>query len=422
MRILALPKNLEVGGSQVNAVDLSVSLHSIGHNVLVASPDGPLGTKLAANGVETGALPRRELPIGRIRAMTGLIRAWQPDVIHAYEVRGIVDACYSSRLANGPPVLGTILSTRVPWYLPESVPITVGMPRLFDFTRRWRTGSVALIRPPIVTSHQRTPTESPIPHVDDLGDPQHLAILVSRLVEAFKKEGILRTIASMTLLGNEGVALLIVGDGPARPVYEAAAQKTNTDVGRPVVAFSGELVDPEPAFAAADVIIGNGTSVMRAAADGKPGVVIGRQGFSTVIGPEVLEALAVDGFYGVGDGLGNPDPLAGQILAALSPDRAGELEVVKKAVLELYGVEAVAEQLDRELIKASAMKCPGWGELTQVPLRVLYYRTLRARLRFAAESRGLHAEQADNYVYGRLRNMALPPARFGTGRNLRSDS
>ncbi len=46
----------------------------------------------------------------------------------------------------------------------------------------------------------------------------------------------------------------------------------------------------------------------------------------------------------------------------------------------------------------------------------------RARFRIQAESRGLEAEQADNFVYGRLRDMALPSSRFGTGRNRRSET
>ena len=420
MRVVTLAKNLQVGGTQVSAVDLAIALHSMGHEVVVAAPDGPLSGKLRTSHVKTERLPDPGRPIGRVRAIRTLLATVRPDVIHSYEVRSILDASYASRMLGGPPILGAILSTRVPWYLPESIPLTVGMPNLLEFTRRWRTGSVALMDPPIVPAERGQSAMDLVPELDELGKPRRLVVLVSRLVEPFKREGILRTIESMQLLGQEGFALLIVGDGSARPLYEKAGRATNIRVGRAVVWFAGELLDPTPAFAAADVVIGNGASILRAAAQGTPAVVTGREGYSTVVTTDVLGALSDRGFYGVGEGRRDPDPLADQVRASLSPDRDGELAVIKRLILDRYGVEEVAARLETELIQASRQRPPSWGELMRASTRLAYYRALRARLRSEARGLGLHAEIADNYVYGQLRNMALPPSRFGTGRNRRS--
>lgn len=417
MKVLTLPKNLEIGGTQVNAVDLAVALQTRGHEVLVASQEGPMRAKLSTHGVPVEDLPGTEHRIGRVSAIANLIRRFRPDVIHGYEVRGILDASYASRLANGPPVLGSILSTRVPWYLPETTPITVGMPSLLDFTSNWRTGPVTLIDPPVV--HYNADAGGRLPGLDSLNNPSHLVVLVSRLVEPFKKEGILRTISSMRLLESEGFGLLIVGDGAARSLYEAAARDENTLARRSVVSFAGELLDPAPAFAAASVVIGNGTSVLQAAAAGTPSVVTGREGFSTVVSGDVLDALYYSGFYGVGQGVLRPDPLPDQIRQSVTPSRRVELGTIKERILSRYGVEVVAGRMEQELVKASELSRPSWADLERSAVRLAYYRIARARLRAEARRQGLQAENADNFVYGRLRDMALPPGRFGTGRNRR---
>jgi glycosyltransferase involved in cell wall biosynthesis len=414
MRILTLPKNLDVGGSQINSVDLAGALKACGHDVRVASLPGRLTSILANHGVPMEVIPNPDRRVSRIRAIARLIQQFDPQVIHAYEVREILDSTVASKLVSGAPVLGSIFSTRVPWYLPEATPITVGMPDLFDFTRRWRTGRVTLIDPPI-------PKVDPDPEVtapgrDSLGDVRLIG-LVSRLVEPFKKEGILRAISSMARLGREGFGLLIVGDGPARNLYETAAETTNGDTGKRVVSFAGPMTDPTPAFAAADVVVGNGTSITRAASLEIPSVVLGREGFSEIVSAATLEDLASRGFYGVGTGLSNPDPLPDQILASLDPHRSPELSTVRERILRRYGLDAVADCLDAELRLVSTFSLPSWTDIARCAVRNVHYRLRRLSLAAQADRLGLEAEVADNFVYGRLRNMALPPARFGTGRN-----
>ncbi len=415
MRVITLPKNLEIGGTQVNAVNLAASLRTQGHEVVIASQEGPLCARLSSRGVPVEDLPGTEHRVGRVAAIANLIRGFRPDVIHAYEVRGILEASYASRVANGPPVLGSILSTRVPWYLPEATPITVGMPSLLEFTSNWRTGSVTLIDPPVVPYD--ADSAGRLPGLDSLNNPSHLVVLVSRLVEPFKKEGILRTISSIRHLESEGFGLLIVGDGAARSLYETAARDENTRARRTVVSFAGELLDPAPAFAAADVVIGNGTSVLQAAAAGTPSVVTGREGFSTVVSGDVLDGLYYTGFYGVGQGVLRPDPLPDQIRQSVAPSRRVELGTIKESILGRYGVEVVAKRAEQELAKAARLSLPSWADLARSAMRIAYYRVVRARLKAEARHQGLQAENADNFVYGRLRDMPLPPGQFGTGRN-----
>lgn len=419
LRILAIPKNLAVGGSQVSAVDFARALRTRGHEVVVASDDGPLRSKLDESGIEVRALPRSETRTRRIAVMASLIRSVRPDVIHCYEVRQVLDACYATKLVGGPPILGSILSTRVPWFLPESVHLTVGMPNLLEFTRRWRSGPVTLLQPPIQVSNG---VEAELPGQASLGSIRYLVVLVSRLVLPFKKEGILRTISAMTDLAPKGFGLLLVGDGEARGTYETAANTANRKIGHRGIAFSGELLGPSAVFASADIVIGNGASVMTGVAHGKPAVVVGREGFSVVVNSSTLGDLVASGFYGVGQGSKEPDPLPAQILAAFEESSPDKLAAARDYVLARYGIEEAVERLERCLVGAASGAPLSVGELSRVPFRLLHYRWRRARFRIQAESRGLEAEQADNFVYGRLRDMALPPSRFGTGRNRRSET
>ena len=53
--------------------------------------------------------------------------------------------------------------------------------------------------------------------------------------------------------------------------------------GRQVVLLTGEIADPRSAYAAADVVVGQGGSALRGMAFGKPLIVVGEEGFSELL-------------------------------------------------------------------------------------------------------------------------------------------
>lgn len=318
-------------------------------------------------------------------------------------------------MSSRTPILGTIMSTRVPWFLPETVPLTVGTPNLHEFTTRWRRGRTVLLEPPVPTIEPAS-----TPPLEDFGLVGNgpLVVLVSRLVLPFKSEGILRAISSMHSLNADGFRLLIVGDGPARRFYERAAESTNASVGRRAIALAGAMTNPAPAFVAADVVVGSGLSLLQGAMAGIPAVVLGRNGFSALLTSETLQDLIESGFYGVGDGLEKSDPLPDQIREA---ERTGQpSEAIGTELRAMYSVDVLAARLERELESAMAARPPTRLEMARSIGRWRLYGMRRRSLRREAEQAGLIAEEADNHVYGRLRDMALPPKRWGTGRNQRS--
>jgi glycosyltransferase involved in cell wall biosynthesis len=132
-------------------------------------------------------------------------------------------------------------------------------------------------------------------------------VSVSRLAAELKLEGLLTAIdVAGELAARAPLRLLVAGDGPARAQVEERAAKANAAAGAEVVVLTGELADPRPAYAVADIALGMGGSALRAMAFGAPLIVQGERGFWELLTPETLEQFLWAGWYGVGD-----DPAAG---------------------------------------------------------------------------------------------------------------
>ena len=80
--------------------------------------------------------------------------------------------------------------------------------------------------------------------------------------------------------------------------------------GGAVVVVAGPLDDPRPAYDAADVVLGMGSSVLKGMAFGKPVVVQGERGFWRGLDEQSLATFLDQGWYGSG-GAGVPDLAAG---------------------------------------------------------------------------------------------------------------
>src|SRR3954453_2100765 len=87
MRIAVYPHAMEIGGSQLNAVELAGAVRDRGHEVLVVSDDGPLVGlvhRLGLTHLPLGGRRRRPSP-SVARLLRGLIRDRGIDVVHGYE-------------------------------------------------------------------------------------------------------------------------------------------------------------------------------------------------------------------------------------------------------------------------------------------------------------------------------------------------
>jgi glycosyltransferase involved in cell wall biosynthesis len=164
---------------------------------------------------------------------------------------------------------------------------------------------VTLLEPPVDTKSDHPLLDGTSFRVaQNIGPDEIVIAMVCRLVPNLKLEGLLSACDAVGAMDLDGltVRLLIIGDGPARPTVEARAARINALLGRTAVKLVGEMSDPRPGYAAADVIIGQGGSALRGMAFGKPLVVIGEDGFSELLTPETAPTFLQQGWYGLGRG------------------------------------------------------------------------------------------------------------------------
>jgi glycosyltransferase involved in cell wall biosynthesis len=403
MRVLVYPRDLELGGSSINALDLAVALRNHGHDTMVFARPGPLADRVRANGLPLVTVPvpdrPRPSPLA-LRALRETVRRYRIDLVHSYEFWPCVEAFFGAGV-RGVPVLGTVMSMELADYLPRTVPLTVGYSDLLDEARSRRSAPAHLLEPPVDTSIDR-------PGVDTSGLVERFGVnisaltvaIVSRAAVVMKQEGIERAIDSVAALAaTADVQLLVVGGGSALPAIEARAKRVNEAAGRPVVLLTGPLADPRPAYELADVVVGMGSSVLRAMAFAKPAVVVGVDGFSLPVVPEALPTFDRTGFYSVGAGrpAAGADPLTGQLGMLLADaDRRAELgQFGLQLVQERFSLDVAAKTLDRIYLETVERTTHAWrrtGDAVGTAVRIAHDKVRRGgvvrRLRRAARRSG----------------------------------
>ena len=354
MKILVFAHRLEVGGTQVNAIELAAELRDkYGHEPVLFATPGPMVELATAKGLRFLPAPeaRWNPSWARMRALREAIRREKPDLVHAWDWPQCLDAYYGVHLTQGVPLLVTVMSMAVPRLVPRAVLTTFGTPELVDQARAAGRSRLGLLLPPVDVHHNAPDAAKGKEFRAAHGfDPDEiLLVTVSRLVEHLKLEALHRTVRAMTVLGRETpLRLVIVGDGTARANLERLAAETNAALGRPAVVLTGALVDPRPAYAAADVVIGMGGSSLRALAFAKPTVVVGEQGFVSAFTPETADHFLYTGMYGLGDGdEGNVRLVAELRKVVEQPDQlAGLGEFSRDFILRNYSLESVTRGLD----------------------------------------------------------------------------
>ncbi|MFE3197713.1 glycosyltransferase family 4 protein [Embleya sp. NPDC059237] len=372
MRILVCPHDMQLGGSSINAVDLARAVRDLGHEVWVMGRQGPLRQRVAAAGLPLLALPERAhvRPSPAVsRAIAAAVRRHRIDVVHTYEYWPLVEAFLGAFVPRGTPVLGTIMSMgSLPPYFPRTgVPLTLGYGDLYEETgvvRGLEGARVHLLEPPVDTAIDHPITEGADAEVDvdafaaehGLRGPAPTVVLVSRLARHLKQEHLERTVDAVARLSPKlpGLRLVLVGGGSIENELQARAAAANAELGRRAIVLTGEMADPRPAYALADVVVGMGSSVLRGMAFGKPTVVVGEQGFSKPVTPETIGEFDGLGFYGLGAGRVpvEQDALVDQ-LTTLLDDRA------ERERIGAWSLDLVRE---RFALDSQALRLVDWYE------------------------------------------------------------
>ena len=382
MRVLVYPHTMEMGGSQLNAVEIAGAVRDRGHDVMVVSRPGALVRtvrELGLQHIQLDPKARRKPSLRAMAQLTELAKQHRIDVVHGYEWPPTLEAFGGPRLRLGLPIVSTINSGRVAPFVPRTIPITVCGEGTRQRTVEAGRDKVTLLAPPVDVL-ANSPEFDPGSFREEFGfDPKiPLLAIISRLVPQFKLEGILAACDAAAALAVSGVnvQLAIVGDGSARPAIEEAAAAANARAGRRVVTLVGEMFDPRPAYGAADVLLGMGGSALRAMAFGKPLVVQGEHGFWKLATPESAPMfLQRAAWYGVGsdaDGRSAGAATLEKILRDLLADPTtwvGLEDFGRQVVVERFSLDHAAAMQEEVYLNAISASQPSVMHLAADTIR-----------------------------------------------------
>ncbi len=354
MRVLVGLSRLELGGMQLNAIDLAASLRDRGHEVQLfgeREPDLSVLDVAAARGLTVGLVEPTQRRATRLAsALSELVERHRSDVVHAYGSWLGWGSFLGPHRRWGTPLVTTVYTHYVPRWLPRTPHLVVGTAELVDATRRWYRGPVHLVEPPVDVRRDDADAVDPgeFLRAHRLDPDNRRIVIVSRLASTMKLEGLQRAIAAVEALSGETVDLVLVGSGDAQAELQDRADRANARIGRRAVVLTGALADPRPAYAAADLVLGMGGSAIRALSFGKPLVVLGERGFSLPFDERTVEVFLGQGFYGIGNGDVPASQLTQQIRGFLDdPTRMKAAGLLgRRMAVERFSLEAASARLE----------------------------------------------------------------------------
>lgn len=352
-RVLVTLENLELGGTQINAVQLSAAVRDLGYESLLVGPRHtlPAGPSLLdvadEYGVQVEPYERPDSILPGARVLGRIARRWDAEIIHAFG-SSERPAYWGAGLLGRRALVRTIYEMSYDPRTHPSVPVVVGTGYLRD-ELVGRPGGVTLVSPPVDLAKDSADAVDGAGFRRGLGllETDVVLVIVSRLDEEMKARGVEDTVRAVQRLDDPAVRLVVVGAGNAEHRLRAVGDEVNSALGRAAVHFTGPLADPRPAYAAASIVLGMGSSAARGLAFGRPLVVLGEFGWSRVFREPDVEALFRNSFWSP---LTTPDSvglLANQLgeLVARPRERA-RLEVLsRRFAVENFGLESMAARL-----------------------------------------------------------------------------
>lgn len=345
-RVLVHLNSLELGGTQLNAIDFAAAVASRGYESVLLGPRPAPGAPdvvpiARERGLTIEVYDEPPTVLGHARLLRRRADELGADLVHGYGTWGAARSIYwgPSRWARRPWVL-TMYEMALHPSVHRHVPLVVGTEYLLEENID-RPGRTVLIRPPVDLERDRPPA-------DPAGDGGRVAlVLVSRLEEDIKAVAIESAIAAVARMGDCDVTLEIVGTGAAETRLRGIGDDVNARLGRPVVQFLGPMADPRPAYARADVVLGMGGSAARGLAHGKPLVAQGENGWSAVLEPENAASIARNSYWSP-ERTADPEALLERHLRRLVGDpalrrRLGEFS--REFAEQTFGLDAMADRL-----------------------------------------------------------------------------
>lgn len=299
MRILVCPHHMGMGGSQLNAIELAAKVRDRGHEVTLYAPEGTLVSMVKDLGLGYERAPENGNNRAWRAGLNRVIEDYKIDLVHAYEWGPSLAASFSAGIRNSTPVVASVMSMKVPEFLPRHVPIIVGTPALAS-VQAWAQRTAFLLEPPVDMEENRTPDTAAARQELGIAQDELVVSIVSMLSTDLEKlQGILSAMALADRLAAQyPVRLLIAGDGEGEAQVRSRAETINAQHQRTVIDVRGFLPDPRPAYAAADIVLGMGTSAIKGLAHSKALIIQGEAGYWQMLTEENAEEFLSNGWFG----------------------------------------------------------------------------------------------------------------------------
>ncbi len=303
--VLVQLNSLNLGGTQICALELACSLRSHGYDSVLMGPrdtlpDGPSLLDVArGRGVRVEAFDRPLTVRAGARLLSRRARACGADIVHVYGSDQARSAYWGPALFARRPLILTIYEMAVAQAEFTGPPLIVGTGYLAD-ALEGRAGATYLVSPPVDLDRDNVDVIDTTDFLRLIGNPsgsQVRVVLVSRLDEEMKAHGVETAIRAVERSRRADLLLVIVGTGDAEPRLRALGREVNAHLGRDAVVFVGALADPRPAYASADVALGMGSSAARALAFGRRLIALGESGWSMTFTPETAGTLFRSSFW-----------------------------------------------------------------------------------------------------------------------------
>lgn len=353
MRIIVCPHDLAMGGSQINAIELASRMKDRGHEVVLYAPEGVLAAKIEAHGLtRIPSVTGTKLSWPWLRGLAKLVKCFKPDLIHTYEWAPSLSAGHGIRPWYNVPQLMTVLSMDVPDFLPFDIPLIVGTAELGEVVKH--PERIEVIEPPIDTESNKSRDVLAARERIGAREGEIVVSIVCRMTEQLgKADGVIAAIGAVEELSNDfDIRLFVVGDGESLTRIKERATSANraaeanpigaasrapdanraagasrvgegaslgrtqapsgstvmSTEGRTLVEIVGEVEDPSDYYESSDIVVGMGSSALRAMSYSKPLIVQGENGFNKPLTPETIHEFLTVGFFGNG-GRGSADVL-----------------------------------------------------------------------------------------------------------------
>lgn len=157
LNVLVYPHAMELGGSQLNAIELAAAVRDRGHTVTVYAGEGPL-----VDYVRELGLPYIKAATSRLRPgpaiardIARVVRERHIDVLHGYEWPPALEMFAATLRSGNVATVATVMSMAVAPFIPSTMPLAVGTERIRAAAQATRPGPVYLLEPPVDTNRNR---------------------------------------------------------------------------------------------------------------------------------------------------------------------------------------------------------------------------------------------------------------------------